>query len=325
MLSVRFLLLFLFAIYFCLPQTLFSAGKDAFAFLLVGPGARPSGMGESYVAVAEGAETLNWNPAGIAFERQRQWFFGHLFFVEGSLIDSLAMVLPFRHGAWGIQMGTTGVGGLTRTVVDSTVPDGFREVGDFSTYGLDFSLSFAEKVTDTFSLGATVRGIRQSLSDETANACSVDAGFLYRDDENPLQIGCAVQHLGSNVQFRNETFNLPRLARMGFALRQLKDSKLKGIPPGSLASLEVSRLWDESDNSIGGGVEVPLLNQTLFLRSGYHTILNDQNLGTQISLPNGFDFGIGFLSNGYRLDYALGSMGELGLIHRLSISIKFES
>ncbi len=39
---------------------------DPYAFLNIGAGARAMGMGNAYVAIAEGAESTYWNPAGLA-------------------------------------------------------------------------------------------------------------------------------------------------------------------------------------------------------------------------------------------------------------------
>src|SRR5512146_2945577 len=42
------------------------AGTASMEFLKIGVGARASGMGESFVAMANDASALFWNPAGIA-------------------------------------------------------------------------------------------------------------------------------------------------------------------------------------------------------------------------------------------------------------------
>ena len=41
-------------------------GNSGFVFLRLGNGARASGMGEAFTAVADGATSIYWNPAGMA-------------------------------------------------------------------------------------------------------------------------------------------------------------------------------------------------------------------------------------------------------------------
>ncbi|MCK7521899.1 MAG: hypothetical protein MZV64_31575 [Ignavibacteriales bacterium] len=50
------------------------AGISAFQFLKIGVGARGVAMGEAYVAVANDASSLFWNPAGLAQMTENQVF-----------------------------------------------------------------------------------------------------------------------------------------------------------------------------------------------------------------------------------------------------------
>ena len=51
------------------PVSAFAAGPgtSAATFLKLGFGARPLGLGEAYVAVADDAAALHYNPAGLAY------------------------------------------------------------------------------------------------------------------------------------------------------------------------------------------------------------------------------------------------------------------
>jgi hypothetical protein len=46
-----------------------SVSQATLLFLKIAPGARPSGMGEAFVAIADDASATWWNPAGQAFQR----------------------------------------------------------------------------------------------------------------------------------------------------------------------------------------------------------------------------------------------------------------
>ena len=52
-------------------------GISTAQFLKIGVGARSIGMGESFVAVADDAEALYWNPAGLTLTNQTTAFFSH--------------------------------------------------------------------------------------------------------------------------------------------------------------------------------------------------------------------------------------------------------
>ena len=304
---------------------LYAAGRSAFSFLLIPPGARASAMGGSYAGVASGAETLSVNPAGLADEIATQLSFQLLFFVDGILYDNVFFIHPTRKGAWGAQAGFLGVGGLKRTVADPSVQDGFRETGDFTTQHIQAALSFGQRITKGLDLGLTARFARESLSDASANAAGLDLGLVYRRGGSPVKLGLAVQHLGSQVKFKNESYELPRLIRAGVSVRRPKESALRWVPEKTLATLETVRLIDGGDQSIAGGAEVPLFERKLALRMGYHYFLKKQSLGSNLSLPSGFAFGLGFQHNLWSFDYAANSFGELGLAHRLSLSLKFAS
>jgi hypothetical protein len=46
-------------------QVLGQVSQTAVPFLLIAPGARPGGMGETFVAIADDATATHWNPAGL--------------------------------------------------------------------------------------------------------------------------------------------------------------------------------------------------------------------------------------------------------------------
>ena len=46
-------------------------------FLLISPGVRADGMGEAFVAIADDASAVYWNPGGLAFQERKEFFFMH--------------------------------------------------------------------------------------------------------------------------------------------------------------------------------------------------------------------------------------------------------
>ena len=52
-------------------------------FLGIGPGARPTGMGDSFVAIADDATATYWNPAGLGFQTGKEATLMHVNWLPG--------------------------------------------------------------------------------------------------------------------------------------------------------------------------------------------------------------------------------------------------
>lgn len=300
----------------------YAAGENAFSFLLIAPGARSGAMGESVSGLDDGIESMNVNPSGILNENRPQLSFQHLSYVEGILYHHVSYLHPTLKGGWGIQLGYLGVAGLTKTVADASLPDGFREMGEFSTYDLQAGFSIARKVTDQFGVGVTSRFLRESLSDAAAQGVSFDAGLFYRDAVLPILLGLSVQHIGPKVKFKDEEFRLPQLVRGGISISNPVNSSLRWIPTHSLFTAEVLRYLSGEDSSVRSGIEIPFFHETIFCRVGYNYLFKKQTLGNSMTLPSGISFGTGVQWTSFQLDYALSSLGELGVNHRISVTLK---
>ncbi|HHI87599.1 MAG TPA: hypothetical protein ENK03_01500, partial [Candidatus Cloacimonetes bacterium] len=64
-LSISLLLIVIFTVTF--TQFAFAGSEATCIFLLIDPGSRPNGLGQSYVSIAEGGFASWWNPGGLAF------------------------------------------------------------------------------------------------------------------------------------------------------------------------------------------------------------------------------------------------------------------
>nr|HPI03422.1 UPF0164 family protein [Candidatus Goldiibacteriota bacterium] len=63
-------------------------------FLKIGVGARSSGMGEAFAAVADDANAAFWNPAGIAQADKWSFTLMHLMWFAGSNYEFLGGIAP---------------------------------------------------------------------------------------------------------------------------------------------------------------------------------------------------------------------------------------
>lgn len=175
------------------------ATKYAGEFLKLGVGARALGMGGGpFVALADDASALYWNPAGLAHVERGEMLFMH---AEqfGSLAnhDFLGFTQPLgtsgRSSAVGAGLIRFGVDGIliTRDAFDDLNgngrwdegepirPDLFR-TGSNTEYGL--LLSYAREVNDNLAVGGNVKLVRQGLLDNTSFGMGLDLGALLRLD-----------------------------------------------------------------------------------------------------------------------------------------------
>lgn len=288
------------------------------------PTPRAAGIGESSVSIAEGPEAVFFNPSKLAFEK-----FSHLYTqtliphpTQGTHYNNLVYVHPIKKGVWAVQSGILYAGGLTRTVADHSSPDGFQETGSFSIYDFQMVGSFGIKIEQSFGIGASVRFLRESLSDVTIHSFTSDLGFSYRDKNYPLQTGFSLQNLGPQVKFKNDSFDPPSLLRIGLSVHQPRYSPLSTIPVKSLLSLDFFKPF-RGEGSMRTGIEIPFLKELLFLRVGYNHRFKNQQLGTN-PLPNGLTLGLGIQTIQWRFDYAVVSLGDLGFTHRFAIDYRWK-
>ena len=72
------------------------AGTASGTFLRIGLGARATGMGESFVAVANDPSAIYWNPAGLASLQRRELAISHVQWPADIRYEHLTLILPSR-------------------------------------------------------------------------------------------------------------------------------------------------------------------------------------------------------------------------------------
>ncbi len=304
---------------------LHAAGTEAFSYLNLSPSPRASAMGSAYVAVAQGPQTVFFNPSGLAFLKD-----SHLYtqtylppFLEESKYHNLVWARPSEWGAWALTTGIFHVGPFTRTVVDSSSADGYKEVGDFTTYDLKVSFSSAKEIKPGLAVGSTLSFMRESLADFTTHGVALDLGVLYSPSLSTQRFGLSLQQVGPDVRFQNESFHLPLLVRGGWSISQPKSSPSKLVPAESLFTVELQKILSGGE-FLQSGIEIPIYPQ-FKLRGGYKYALQKQHLASKWLFPNGFSLGIGMNKGEWSFDYSTSSMGDLGLIHQVALDLRWRT
>src|SRR5436309_2306797 len=73
-----------------------SPGTSGAPFLRIGVGARASGMGEAFTAVADDVSTIFWNPAGLANFKGREFLFMHNLWAPETSLEYVAYAQPIK-------------------------------------------------------------------------------------------------------------------------------------------------------------------------------------------------------------------------------------
>jgi hypothetical protein len=307
------------------------------SFLEIGVGARAVGMGGAFVATANDASAIYWNPAGLGNLHRPEILFVHTRWIADISFDFAGAVLPLgRIGTLGASITMLNMNDQLVRTVDK--PEGTGEY--FGVNSMALMLSYGFSITDRFVIGFNGKYIREKIWKESAQAFAVDIGTVFRTGLNNMRIGAVLTNFGTDMRMEGEdllVFHDPDPYQMGnndqiFA--ELKTEKWP-LPLNFQAGLamevlksELHRITIEADamhpidnkESVHMGLEYALREQFL-IRGGYRNLfLPDSEEG----LTLGAGFNIRFLNNFQVLiDYAYADFGRLQNAQRFSVSMRF--
>ncbi|MEW6555839.1 MAG: PorV/PorQ family protein [Elusimicrobiota bacterium] len=299
-------------------------GTTSANFLKIGIGARPVAMGEAFVAVADDANTIVHNPAGLAQLSQKEFSAMHLEYFQNIKYEALSYLQPFKFGTAGISLGYLYMNDIKRTYFYEE--EYYKEAGEFGAADRTAVLGFGKKLgsrhlSADYGYGLAVRFIRETLESESATAFALDIGLLCNRQlianyiSLPLSFGIAIQNIGTQMKFIEVKEKLPIILRTGVCWNV---SGKRGINSPLLAF----EFYKPSDNypELKLGSEIWLFD--LFApRIGYRyrTWARNNYLGDL----SGLTAGLGIKIYNYTVDYAFVPYGDLGYTHRFSLGGRF--
>jgi len=225
-------ILFIGLMFLGIAQESYAVSEAAVLFLMISPGARASGMGEAFVAIADDATAVYWNPAGLAYQYGREVTIMHANWLPQFANDMYYDFLAYRQDVEGV--GTIGfnvtflnMGKQTITGEDSPEP-----LGEFSSYDIAFAGSYGTTVTDNLAMGVTLRYIRSNLAPQgqgaergegKANAFAFDLGLLYKFPfwSQKLAWGMNLSNMGPKISYIDvaQADPLPTNLKTGLAFK----------------------------------------------------------------------------------------------------------
>ena len=203
----------------------------AVPFLRIEPDSRAAGMGNTGVALADDANAIWWNPAGLAYQQGAEVGITHTNwlpeFDAGLYFDYLVGKYHVDGvGTFGGQVAFMNLGEHERR------NDQNDQVGTFRSFDLAAGVSYGVKLGERFALGTGVRTIYSQLAqvgdiDGTAFTFGVDLAALYRTRpfslggvETTLSAGANLSNMGPTIDYDENTPDkdpLPQHLRFGAA------------------------------------------------------------------------------------------------------------
>lgn len=305
----RIILIALLTFISCLVYAEEKTGTTAFPFLKIGAGARTMGMAGAFVGLADEADAIYSNPAGLGFLDKTQISATHNSWFKDVDYESLSYVHPVKDRyTLGLSLNYLDLGEIKETTSQS--PGGTGK--EFKSDNLLAILSLAQKVRGETGLcwGANLKFIQERIDDEMAQGAAVDIGFLARITSN-FRFGVSILNLGPKIKWEDEKFELPLNYKAGFSCTM----------QNTVFSLEAAIPYD-NEAKFYFGLE-SYLAKALALRLGYKHDLAENRLDKSGEVSTCWTAGLGFDLGNLRIDYAYAPYGYTDEAHLISLLFKF--
>lgn len=298
-----------------------NAGTGGANFMKIGAGnARALALGRAYVALAEGADALVWNPAGLAAASQRELQVGILDWVQ----DFRGEYLGYVHPTGGRAVLGGNFGYFSLKGFDARDSNGVPLVSSqVEVRNFFATLSIARSfLYEKLFFGLSAKNIHEDYSGPVTDVIVGDVGLIYKPREH-FSIGASWQNLGDKEK-------VAQTVRWGLAWQagdflQVSMEMAKDSDNRSRLGLGAELLFPE---------ELVQVGQAAF-RVGYYDA-DSQGINQESALLKrlrldrtaGVSFGAGVFTHqafgyGIGVDYSMSPMGALGVAHQFMLKFKF--
>ena len=225
--------LVIFSICVLLSGNIFAQSEPSAIFLMISPGARAGGMGETNVALVDDAYATYWNPAGLSYIKGNEFSIMHANWLpQLNLPDLFYDFATYVHHFEGI--GTLGLSTTYLNMGEQERRDEHNNfLGTFSSYEMAVGLSYGTQLAENLAVGSTVKYIYSNLcvfgtgeqqGKGTGSSVGVDLGLLWTPGFlKKTTFGMNVQNLGPKITYidKKQADPIPTNLKAGFVYRAL--------------------------------------------------------------------------------------------------------
>jgi len=226
---VRKVLFLVFAPLLFLPSSVLGGvGRSAVQTLAQPVSARPAGLSEAYSAEAAGADSIGYNPAGLALGTSPELLVQYHAGLMGDTFLNAGYAQQFGDFGFGVSVVSYNSGSVD--LIDDNGVEvsamGQRDIAGAVGGGLRLPWSgltagFAIKYVNT-----------QMIEEISGDAVAGDAGIRFDVPATGLSLAAAVQNIGNGIEIGDGKYGLPSLVRAGAAYRfdiEAEGSRMAGL------------------------------------------------------------------------------------------------
>ncbi|MDR0927375.1 MAG: PorV/PorQ family protein [Ignavibacteria bacterium] len=287
-----------------------------YSFLSTALSPRAAGIGGSGLTLENDAGSVFLNPALIYTNVGKNFsatFQKHLLDINSG--NATYIFKDTTYGRFAVSAVYTNYGSF----------DYYNEYGDatggsFSGNLVALSGTYANEIAERLYGGVTVKFIFNQIENMNGFAFAVDAGLLYKLDDERTNIGFSILNAGTEIKkFESSTSRIPLDVRLGF------NHRLQGLP--LLFNIGFNHLGQDGDfgerfANINVGGEL-YFGDYVRVRVGYDNYIRKNYAASSSKGLSGFSVGAGVVTDVVNVDYSINVVtGDL-LLHRFGVSLEF--
>ncbi|MDD3804503.1 MAG: PorV/PorQ family protein [bacterium] len=241
----------------------FSTASQAGAiFLMIYPGSRAVGLGNAYTAISDDALASYYNPAGLGLQEKRDIVLMHVEWLPALSPDMYyeyaGAVVPTKYGVFGGSL-------IYLTTGETSATESNDETATWNTFDLAVTLSYAYKLKENLSVGASGKFIYSFLAPDwvvqdfdigsggQGRSVALDLGVIYNAGKTTT-LGASLSNIGPGIQYIAEGSidDLPCALRLGIK-QMILENKLNKL----LFTTDITKVF--------AGIELDSLNDSDFV------------------------------------------------------------